>query len=219
LARKAFHLDRPCFRFGAVARPRRESRAPDPGAKYYLARFGAHDIVRAFSRRLRACAIFFRVFGFAAVHEASKFIRVECGAVIGRLWRLLPSQGLGPSKPSYEAAQVHGALQRPLRSRATPLELEGRNDLAPPTGSVKCATSIHYHEPGCHHRAVSRGQPVCRQPRSDAGRVSGLPKAPIVRSGAEGRELATARWGRMTCIIRTIELFSCPKCDAEAVQR
>jgi len=74
---------------------------------------------------------FLKVFGFAAVQEASKFVQVECGAVIGRLWRLLRPQGLGPSKPSYEAAQDHGVLQRPLRSRATPLELEGRNDLAP----------------------------------------------------------------------------------------
>jgi len=33
-------------------------RAPDPGAKYYLSRFGAHDLFRTFSRGLRACAIF-----------------------------------------------------------------------------------------------------------------------------------------------------------------
>jgi len=49
---------------------------------------------------------FLKVFGFAAVQEASKFVQVECGAVIGRLWRLLRPQGLGPSKPSYEAARI-----------------------------------------------------------------------------------------------------------------
>jgi hypothetical protein len=74
---------------------------------------------------------FLKFFGFAAVQEASEFVQAQCGAVIGRLWRLLRPQGLGPSKPTKEAAQDHGALQRPLRGRATPLELEGRNDLAP----------------------------------------------------------------------------------------
>jgi hypothetical protein len=32
----------------------------------------------------------------------------------------------------------------------------------------------HHHEPGRHHRAVPRYQPLRREPASDAGRVSGL---------------------------------------------
>jgi putative SOS response-associated peptidase YedK len=51
-----------------------------------------------------------------------------------------------------------------------------------------------HDQPGGHHRAVSRRQPVRRQPRADARRVSGL-QGPIVRNGTEGRELTTARWG------------------------
>src|SRR4030081_2683216 len=53
---------------------------------------------------------------------------------------------------------------------------------------------LDHDKPGRHHRAVSCREPIRRQSRSDARRVSGLQGA-VVRNGAEGRELATARWG------------------------
>jgi len=53
---------------------------------------------------------------------------------------------------------------------------------------------LDHDKPGRHHRAVSRREPVRWQPGADAGVFPDY-KAPIVRNGAEGRELATARWG------------------------
>ena len=53
---------------------------------------------------------------------------------------------------------------------------------------------LDYNQPGRHYRAVSSGEPI-------RGNLAPMPgvfpdyKAPIVRNGAEGRELATARWG------------------------
>ena len=34
---------------------------------------------------------------------------------------------------------------------------------------------LDHHQPGGHHRAFPRGQPVRRQPRADAGRLTSLP--------------------------------------------
>ncbi|MET4717261.1 putative SOS response-associated peptidase YedK [Bradyrhizobium japonicum] len=51
-----------------------------------------------------------------------------------------------------------------------------------------------HHQPRRYQRAVPRRQPLRRQPRADARRLPDY-KAPIVRNGADGRDLATARWG------------------------
>jgi hypothetical protein len=60
---------------------------------------------------------------------------------------------------------------------------------AMPTRRLNDVQSLLDHDqPGRHDRAVSRGQPICGQSGADAGGA-------IVRNGAEGRELATARWG------------------------
>ena len=61
----------------------------------------------------------------------------------------------------------------------------------------------HHYKPSRDHRAVPRRQPLCRQPRADAGRVSGLsgPGDPQLRrrtrndDDALGNAAATAsRW-------------------------
>jgi putative SOS response-associated peptidase YedK len=60
-----------------------------------------------------------------------------------------------------------------------------------------CNLYFDHDQPRRDPRAVSQGEPVCRQPRSDAGRVSGLSSAghPQCRSTRDEAELAMVRWG------------------------
>src|SRR5256886_16326229 len=55
--------------------------------------------------------------------------------------------------------------------------------------------SLQYHcQPGSHSRPLPRHEPLCRQPRADAGRVSGLSGASGAQHGA-GTEMTLMRWG------------------------
>jgi putative SOS response-associated peptidase YedK len=60
-----------------------------------------------------------------------------------------------------------------------------------------CNLYFDHDQPRSDPRAVSQGEPVCRQPRSDAGRVSGLSSAghPQCRATGDEAELVMMRWG------------------------
>ena len=74
-----------------------------------------------------------------------------------RVRRIVNSAGRTPVERRSEAAFRQTSDERQLQCF--------RNDVQP---------LQHHHEPSRHRRAVPRRQPLCRQPRADAGRVSGL---------------------------------------------
>jgi len=65
----------------------------------------------------------------------------------------------------------------------------------PDDGHADLVQPLFYtNEPSGHRCAVPRRQPLCRQPRADAGRVSGL-SGPVIRNTDAGTEMVTMRWG------------------------